>query len=114
MSEGPHRSIPTIIGGGRVLFYSRIDERHRSRRPGQDGPYGLAICERKDSPGVFLFTCEDDWMPVVDSWHATVEEAKQQAAFEWDGIDATWDEPPPEPFPVNLPDTVDPLGPKGK
>ena len=33
-------------------------------------------------------------MPVFDSWHATIEKAKKQAAFEWDGIEATWEEPP--------------------
>jgi len=94
MGYDPRPSIPTVIGGGRVLFYSRIDERHHPRRAEQEEPYGLVVCERKGSAGVFLFTCEDDWMPVVDSWHATVEEAKKQAALEWDGIETTWEEPP--------------------
>ena len=94
MGGDPRQSIPTIIGGGRVLFYLPVDRRHRPRRPGQEEPYGLAISERKDSPGVFLFTCEEDWMPVFDSWHASIEKAKKQPAFEWDGIEATWEEPP--------------------
>ena len=86
-------NIPTIIGGGRVLVYTRIDERHAGRQASTDPPYGLAICETEGS-GVFPFTCEDDWMPVFDSWHATVDEAQRQAAFEFDGVESTWEEPP--------------------
>lgn len=33
-------------------------------------------------------------MPVFDSWHATVAEAKRQAALEFEGGDSTWEEPP--------------------
>jgi len=86
-------NIPTIIGGGRVLFYTRIDDRHAARQEATDLPYGLAICEVEGN-GIFLFTCDDDWMPDFDSWHATVDEAKRQAAFEFDGVDSTWEEPP--------------------
>jgi hypothetical protein len=90
----PRECIPTIIGGGRVLLYSRIDSRHRARHGVEWGPYGLAICEEKGGPGIFLFRCEDDWMPVRDSWHTTVEEAKRQAEAEWEGISSTWETPP--------------------
>jgi hypothetical protein len=94
MAGDPRERIPTIIGGGRVLLYSRIDQRHRPVRPVGSEPYGLAICEEKNGPGVFLFTCEDDWMPVFDSWHASIDEAKAAAASAWDGISATWKAPP--------------------
>jgi len=60
-----------------VLFYSRIDEFHVPRDGSTDLPFGLAICEA-DGSGIFLFTCEDDWMPVFHSWHATIDEAKRQ------------------------------------
>lgn len=93
MDGDPRECIPTIIEGGRVLLYSRIDGRHRPRRPTESEPYGLAICEQKDGPGVLLFTCEDDWMPLFDSWHESVEEAKEQAAGDWDGVTATWEVP---------------------
>jgi hypothetical protein len=93
MARDRRPNIPTIIGGGRVLFYTRIDERHVARDGSTDLPYGLAICE-VDGSGIFLFTCEDDWMPAFDSWHATVDEAKRQAAFEFDGVDVTWEQPP--------------------
>ena len=86
-------NIPTIIGGGRVLYYTWIDERHEARADPAKIPYGLAICDVEGS-GIFLFTCEDDWMPVFDSWHATVDDAKRQAAFEFEGVDSTWEQPP--------------------
>ena len=85
-------NIPTIIGGGRVLYYTRLDERHVTRKAVGDLPYGLAICDIEGS-GIFLFTCEDDWMPVFDSCHASAEEAKRQAAFEVEGADLTWEQP---------------------
>ena len=86
-------NIPTIIGGGRVLWYTRIDERHVPRKDSAPVPFGLAICEVQGS-GVLLFTCEDDWMPVFDSWHATVTEARRQAASEFEGVESAWEQPP--------------------
>ena len=94
MDGDPRECIPTIIGGGKVLLYSRIDDRHRASQQVEAEPYGIAICQEKDGRGVLLFTCEDDWMPVFDSWHATTDEAKAQAASQWDGIADTWEEPP--------------------
>ena len=93
MTRDRRPNIPTIIGGGRVLHYTRIDERHVARKESTDLPYGVAICDVEGS-GIFLFTCEDDWMPVFDSWHASIEEAKRQAAFDFDGVDSSWEEPP--------------------
>ncbi len=86
-------NIPTIIGGGRVLHYTRLDERHVPRTTAAMVPYGLAICEVEGS-GIFLFTCEDDWMPVFDSWHGSVAEAKRQAACEFEGVESTWEQAP--------------------
>ncbi len=86
-------NMPTIIGGGRVLYYTRIDERHAPRKGTATIPYGLAICDVEGS-GIFLFTCEEDWMPLFDSWHETVAEAKRQAAFEFEGVESTWEQPP--------------------
>lgn len=90
----PHRKqgIPTIIGGGRVLLFTRIDGRHVGHYGGAL-PFGLAICQA-DHGAVFLFTCEDGWVPVYDSWHQTVDEAMQQAAFQFEGVALTWEHPP--------------------
>ncbi len=85
--------IPTILGGCRVLYYTRIDERHVSRKRTTSTPYGLAICDA-DGSGVFLFTCGEGWTTVFDSWLRTVAEAKRQAALEFEGVDSTWEQPP--------------------
>jgi hypothetical protein len=86
-----------------VLLFSRIDERHRPTGScthirsdiGVLGPaWGLAICKPRDGQGYFLYRCEDDWMPVTDTWHETIDDAKHQAQFEYEGIESTWQLPP--------------------
>ena len=94
-------SIPTIIDGMPVVFFSRVDERHRPtgkcthiRYGDALGPaWGLAICAAGDD-GFYLFRCEDDWAPVTDTWHDSVQDAKAQAVFEYEGVEATWRQPP--------------------
>jgi hypothetical protein len=94
-------SIPTIIDGMPVVLFSRIDQRHAAtnncthiRFGDVLGPaWGLAICDAgKD--GFYLLRCEDDWVPVTDTWHDSIANAKGQAAFEYEGVEATWQEPP--------------------
>jgi hypothetical protein len=96
-------NIPTIIGASPVVLFSQIDERHRAtggcrhivHGGGVLGPaWGVAICRSTDGEGYFLFSCEDDWIPVSDTWHPTLEEAKRQAEFEYNGLAATWESPP--------------------
>jgi hypothetical protein len=85
-------NIPTIVGGARVLYYARLDERHMKEN-GSTVPYGLAICDLEDK-GVLLFTCEDDWIPIFNSRHETVGAAKRRASFEYPGVDVTWAQAP--------------------
>jgi hypothetical protein len=96
-------SVPTIIGAMSDVLFSRIDDRHRATNGcvhirsdvGLLGPaWGLAICRPPKGEGCFLYRCEDDWMPVTDTWHASLDDAKQQAEFEYAGVDATWQLPP--------------------
>jgi hypothetical protein len=96
-------NIPTIIGASPVVLFSQIDERHQPtgacrhivHGEGEVGPaWGVAICQSSDPAGFFLFSCEDDWVPVSDTWHPTLEEAKRQAEFEYDGLESTWQSPP--------------------
>jgi hypothetical protein len=102
MSSRPE-NIPTVIGGLGVVLYSQIDERHRPtgrcrhlvNGAGEVGPaWGVAICKDPDTGAFFVYSCEDDWMPAADTWHASLEEAKQQAEFEYEGLAATWEVPP--------------------
>ena len=102
MSTPRVSDIPSIIGGVRVVLYSQIDERHEQTGAGWqfliDGTvraraWGIAICESAEGDGFSLFTCEDAWMPVADTQHATLEDAKRQAEFEYEGLESTWQMP---------------------
>jgi hypothetical protein len=96
-------TIPTIIGGVRVVLCSQIDERHQQTGAGWrhliDGTvraraWGIAICESAEGDGFLVFTCKDDWIPVANTRHSTLEEAKRQAEFEYEGLESTWQAPP--------------------
>jgi hypothetical protein len=96
-------NIPTIIGASRVVLYSQIDERHRPtgachhivHGDGIIGPaWGVAICESRNGEGFVLFSCEDDWIPVTETWHASLDDARRQAEFEYEGLESTWETPP--------------------
>ncbi len=44
----------------------------------------LVIC--KIEPGYYLYYCNSNWEVITDSFHFTIEEAKKQAFFEYEGI----------------------------
>ena len=93
-------AVPKSLDGARVLFTTPIDDRHhhtgktRHHKHGelQLAAQGLAIChyEAEIDGGFYLFGCDADWKVVTDTWHETVDAAKRQAAFEYDGVDSTW------------------------
>jgi hypothetical protein len=43
--------------------------------------------------GFYLFYCDTDWNIVTDTWHESLDAAKRQARFEYDGIDNHWRPP---------------------
>ena len=75
-----------------------IDERHQPTGnckqivDGQlRGPAaGLAICRYDGEEAYYLFGCDEQWNPVTDTWHATLEEALGQAEYEYQGVESTW------------------------
>lgn len=94
--------MPTRIGGGSVICFSPVDERHRHTGNCQQvvagvlqGPVaGLAICQLDDDEDAFyLFGCDADWNVVTDTWHQSLGDAKAQAEFEYEGITKTWQSP---------------------
>jgi hypothetical protein len=89
---------PKIVGRMEVVMYSPIDERHRFTRNTKQivrgrlmgVMAGLAIC--KENPNSFyLFGCDEKWNVVTDTWHASLDDAKHQAEFEYEGISETWE-----------------------
>ena len=87
---------PERIGDLPVVFYTPIDARHTPTSATRHwsggellGPAaGLAVCAADG--GFYLFGCDADWEPVTDTWHDSVEDAKEQAEFEYVGTATTW------------------------
>jgi len=55
---------------------------------------GLAIC-RKNNDEYFLFYCNEDWGVLASSSHASIDDARQGAEFENDGVIPNWQTPKP-------------------
>jgi hypothetical protein len=89
---------PGFIGKAKVLYYTSIDSRHRATGNCKQivagvlqGPAsGLAICQYEGEDCFYLFGCDSDWNPVTDTWHQSIEDAKAQAEFEYEGVSGTW------------------------
>lgn len=92
------RQPPRELDGARLLRWSAIDGRHRPTGNCrqivagvlQGQAAGLAICQYPQETAYYLFGCDSEWNPVTDSWHGTLEEALEQAEFEYEGVSKTW------------------------
>jgi hypothetical protein len=92
------KACPEIISNARVICYTPIDQRHQFTGACKQivhgavmGPMaGLAIGQYADHKAFYLFGCDSDWQCVTDTWHQTLEEAQQQAEFEYAGVNKTW------------------------
>lgn len=92
------RPVPAIVGGARVVCYTPIDSRHRLTGNAKQivggalvGPAsGLAICQYEGDTAYYLFGCDAEWNSLSDTWHETLEDAKEQAEFEYEGTSNTW------------------------
>jgi hypothetical protein len=86
------------IGTAKVICYSPIDRRHRHTGNCRQvvagvlqGPVaGLAICQYSGDSAYCLFGCNEEWRPITDTWHQTLEEAEEQAEFEYERVSGTW------------------------
>lgn len=89
---------PRVIGNAKVLYYLPIDRRHRPTGGCKQvvagvvqGPAaGLAVCQYEGDDGFFLLGCNAEWREQTDTWHRTIEEAMEQAEFEYEGVTETW------------------------
>jgi hypothetical protein len=94
----PSNSAPAEIGGGATICATSLDERHVPTRNARHldlsgdvaAVAALAICRVPGSSGVFLYYCKDNWVPLADTWHDSVEAAMAQAEFEFAGVGETW------------------------
>lgn len=92
---------PNQIDGAAVVLATPIDERHRHTGKCRqvvagrlmEPAAGIAICRYDGEENVYLFGCDEHWSCVTDTWHQTIEEARRQAEFEYEGSSATWQRP---------------------
>lgn len=90
--------IPALVGGAPVIAYTPLDQRHTpmnttkpiTQKADRSHPLGLAICRYTDQPGYYLFACDQDWNTLADTWHETLDDALDQAEFEYSGARATF------------------------
>lgn len=89
---------PKIVGEAKLICFTFLDERHRHTGNCNQivagvllgAAAGLAICQYEGEKAFFLFGCDTEWNTLSDTWHETLENAKEQAEFEYEGVAATW------------------------
>ena len=90
--------VPKMIGEAKILLAIRIDDKFVHTGNTQQfvdgqllGPmYGLAICTYDNGESFYLFGCNEAWESITDTFHTTIEEAMDQAEFEYEGTSGHW------------------------
>jgi hypothetical protein len=90
---------PSILNGARLLYYTTIDERHVSTEKTTHRvnnvvlapAAALAVCQYENDDSFYLFYCDENWEPMTDTWHQTLEDAFHQVEFEYKGVTETWE-----------------------
>jgi len=93
----PANQAPDIVGGAKVILYASIERRRATGRTDHvhigksvNPTIGLAICKYENEDGYYLFGCDSNWKSVADTWHETVEEAIEQAEWEYGDLSGAW------------------------
>jgi hypothetical protein len=91
-------SPPKRLGAAQVVAFTPIGSTHHrtgkarhligGRQLGSAA--GLAIARYEGEAGYYLFYCDGYWNPFANTWHETVDDAKQAAEFEYEGVSQTW------------------------
>jgi hypothetical protein len=88
---------PPQLDDAPVLFWAstshaRPTARTTHRAGGRILPpaINLAICQYPGDTQYYLFYCDADWNVQTDTAHASLDAAKDQAEFEYEGISASW------------------------
>jgi hypothetical protein len=93
-----------MLRSGRVVCFARLDAgaqrtgktRHLVDGREPDAHRGLAITEEPGGAAYYLVYCDRDWNAVTDTWHRTLDDAKAQAEFEYEGVCQAWEVLPAE------------------
>lgn len=89
--------IPDIIGNAGVICYVIVGQalttgntQHYAHGRLLSAAYGLAVCRYEKEEGYYLFSCNSEWKEFADTYHKTIEDAMEQAEFEYAGISDSW------------------------
>lgn len=89
---------PTQIDSALVLEYIILDTTqsktgktaHIVAGKTVEAVFGLAICKYSDGQEFYLFYCDRYWKTITDTYHDTIEKAKEQAEHEFSNTRAAW------------------------
>lgn len=91
------REPPAQLDGAEVLWWADLARAsatgwttHRVRGEVLGPAAGLAICRYAGDGEFYLFYCDAEWNVRTDTCHESVERAKAQAEFEYEGVGAAW------------------------
>jgi hypothetical protein len=90
--------IPEQIGRADLIAYLILNSNHARRNNTSHyvggtlliDLYGLAICKYVDDAGYYLFYCNSDWKEFTDTYHGSIEDAIDQAEFEFANTHEDW------------------------
>lgn len=84
-------NIPPRVGGDQLVYFQVLPKAKTVSRLSCLLEINLlAICKCSGQAGFYLFGCNDTWQTYTDTWHEDVEEAKEQAAFEFNAHTNAW------------------------
>ena len=89
---------PPELDGAKVIATAVIDGNARPTggtiHRGPDGviPSASALAIVDGEAGIYLLYCDVDWQVLTDTWHLSVDAAKSQAEFEYEGISKAWED----------------------
>ena len=88
---------PDVVGGAKVVLYASLEGKKATGRTEHihigksvNPTTGLAICKYDNEDGYYLFGCDLNWESVTDTWHETVEDAIEQAEWEYGDLSGAW------------------------
>ena len=88
---------PEELDGARTLFWTILEHQHKSTSKTkhfvngkyQTDFYGLVVAKYEGEEGIYLFYCDSEWKVLTDTYHESIEEAKEQVEFEYKGTRST-------------------------
>jgi len=82
--------VPESVDGARVIMYASVFGGAR----GASRVARVAICQYPEEQGFYLFSCDEEFHSLGDTWHENLEQAIERAELEHHEVSARWFYPP--------------------